>query len=408
MDNKGIYVILGMHRSGTSAISRALKVFDIELGCNLMPAYQDVNDKGFWEDMDIYRLNEEMLSHIGQSWDCLSEISDNDIDLLIKSGYMDKAKQLLSMKLSETKNGKFGFKDPRVTKLFGFWSKVLNSLNCNVYYILVTRHPYSIAQSLKKREHMLREKSLHLWLEYMKTIFRYLQHDDIQRLVFANYEHLLEQPMDLIDKISNKFSIEVNEDELKLYTEEFLSKDLQHHEIKGNSDEKCIAKHIDDYFKLIVSGEKEFINLLSSSEKYKDFEYMYPLFEAEDRDIKDITQKINELESLNEEVKKSLISLEADKYTISSQFEATKDKLEVTVNQLEVTTDQLEVTTDQLEVTTDQLEVTTDQLEVTTDQLESTINQLDKTTIQLEAFRASRTYKVMTILSKLKRILTLQ
>ena len=48
--------ILGMHRSGTSAITQAVKVLGFELSENLMPAKPD-NVKGFWEDWDVVNLN---------------------------------------------------------------------------------------------------------------------------------------------------------------------------------------------------------------------------------------------------------------------------------------------------------------------------------------------------------------
>ena len=44
---KRLIVVLGMHRSGTSAITRGLQVMGIDLGNNLMPAMEGVNDKGF-------------------------------------------------------------------------------------------------------------------------------------------------------------------------------------------------------------------------------------------------------------------------------------------------------------------------------------------------------------------------
>ena len=52
-------LVLGMHRSGTSAIARLLKIFGVSFGDNLMPGSAEDNEKGFWEDRDVFRLNEE-------------------------------------------------------------------------------------------------------------------------------------------------------------------------------------------------------------------------------------------------------------------------------------------------------------------------------------------------------------
>ena len=55
---KKIIVVIGMHRSGTSALTRALEVLNVHLGDNLMKPIADVNDKGFFEDLDINKFND--------------------------------------------------------------------------------------------------------------------------------------------------------------------------------------------------------------------------------------------------------------------------------------------------------------------------------------------------------------
>ena len=57
---KSIIVVLGMHRSGTSAITRGLMVLGVELGDHLMPPAPNNNDKGFFEDIDVNAINVEL------------------------------------------------------------------------------------------------------------------------------------------------------------------------------------------------------------------------------------------------------------------------------------------------------------------------------------------------------------
>ena len=64
---KHIIVVLGCHRSGTSAITRGLKVLGAELGKNLLSALPN-NKAGFWEDIDILQLNENLLQKIDVAW----------------------------------------------------------------------------------------------------------------------------------------------------------------------------------------------------------------------------------------------------------------------------------------------------------------------------------------------------
>ena len=57
-------MVLGMHRSGTSAITKGLEVLGVNLGDNLLPPKDD-NPKGFFEDRDLVNLNERVLEKIG-------------------------------------------------------------------------------------------------------------------------------------------------------------------------------------------------------------------------------------------------------------------------------------------------------------------------------------------------------
>ena len=70
MKHTRLIVILGMHRSGTSAITRGLQVMGVSLGNNLMPPMEDVNAKGFWEDIDLVALNVEILNVRNYSGSC--------------------------------------------------------------------------------------------------------------------------------------------------------------------------------------------------------------------------------------------------------------------------------------------------------------------------------------------------
>jgi hypothetical protein len=56
MTCKKIIVVLGMHRSGTSALTRGLSTLGVGLGDTLHPAGSD-NPTGFWEDRDIIAFN---------------------------------------------------------------------------------------------------------------------------------------------------------------------------------------------------------------------------------------------------------------------------------------------------------------------------------------------------------------
>src|SRR4029077_5584903 len=60
-------LVLGMHRSGTSALTRLLALCGADLPQRLM-APNFANPKGYWEPADIVDLHDEMLAAAGSSW----------------------------------------------------------------------------------------------------------------------------------------------------------------------------------------------------------------------------------------------------------------------------------------------------------------------------------------------------
>ena len=121
--NPKLVVVIGMHRSGTSAVTRGLKALGVELGDRLWPPNEAVNAKGFWEDMDINALNIEMMKALKTDWHYLSPIKHAEIEVLRSSEFFPRAIELLRAKFGD--NAYFGFKDPRVAKLLPFWKEVI-------------------------------------------------------------------------------------------------------------------------------------------------------------------------------------------------------------------------------------------------------------------------------------------
>lgn len=59
--NNQLIVVLGMHRSGTSAITRGLQVLGVELGDQLIPSAVVNNEKGYWGNFDPNAWKIELL-----------------------------------------------------------------------------------------------------------------------------------------------------------------------------------------------------------------------------------------------------------------------------------------------------------------------------------------------------------
>src|SRR5690606_35800114 len=84
----GLVVLLGMHRSGSSAVTRALETMGVELGASLMPPVEGVNGKGFYDDLALVALNEQLLLACEHEWDSVTPIHGAEVDRLCQKGYL--------------------------------------------------------------------------------------------------------------------------------------------------------------------------------------------------------------------------------------------------------------------------------------------------------------------------------
>ena len=220
---KQILVVLGVHRSGTSALTRALTVLGAEVGDNLMPPVVDNNPTGFWEDVDINALNDEMLKALRSGWDSVAPIPCNAVESLKAQGFFLKAVELLSTKVSGKRV--FAFKDPRVAKLLPFWSQVFGQCQVDVGYVLSIRHPTSVVASLAKRDGFDREKSYLLWMGHVLWSLLYSQ--GAQR-VLVDYDVLMRSPESQLDRVADSLGLSADPAEKQRYLTEFLDQSLQH------------------------------------------------------------------------------------------------------------------------------------------------------------------------------------
>src|ERR1700678_3582972 len=73
MSTSRAVLLLGMHRSGTTAVARGRGALSVYLGNDFLDA-QPENPTGYWEDKGIVALNERLLGALGLTWDDTSPI----------------------------------------------------------------------------------------------------------------------------------------------------------------------------------------------------------------------------------------------------------------------------------------------------------------------------------------------
>src|SRR5687767_2432337 len=154
-------VVVGMHRSGTSATAGVLGLLGGALPKVLMPPTPGSNDVGFFEPSRIVEIHDELLAIAGSSW--------HDTSPLPEAWFRSPAARAFSQRLKTTYLEEYGdapltvLKDPRVCRLLPVWREILASLNVTPMFVMPFRHPVEVAMSLARRDGFSSQKSHILW-----------------------------------------------------------------------------------------------------------------------------------------------------------------------------------------------------------------------------------------------------
>ncbi|WP_309091528.1 hypothetical protein [Phenylobacterium sp.] len=179
------YLVLGMHRSGTSAVTQLLSLAGAELPENVMPG-DEHNAQGYFEPWKIALLNDERLRAAGSAWDDVFAFPFRPL-----SRKDDRAWANRAMELVEAEYGDARFpllKDPRVSVLLPLWRTVLADLDLGARCVIPVRHPLAVAGSLRRRDGFVEQKSVLVWTAYMLAAEAYTR--DLPR-AFVGYDALL-------------------------------------------------------------------------------------------------------------------------------------------------------------------------------------------------------------------------
>lgn len=190
-------VILGMHRSGTSALTNLMNLLGCYAGSqgDFVQAHES-NPRGHWERKDVWALNQEILHKLERTW---YSITDTDIDTLDeedRASFETRARELIR-KLEP--HAPWVIKDPRLCVLFPIWKRVL----ANSVIIIMHRHPGEVAVSLQQRNNFPTQFSIALWEAHVVASLRHSK--GLPRIVVSHKE-LLSDPVTLAGRLRRELS----------------------------------------------------------------------------------------------------------------------------------------------------------------------------------------------------------
>ena len=215
--------ILGMHRSGTSALARVLNLMGLYFGGEQVSTGRNLeNQKGFWERRDVRTLNDTVLFNAHCDWDCVSEFR---VDELPSEKIDDYRAAMADIVMDMDAHRPWFLKEPRFCLLFPLWRAVLEMPFC----IHIHRNPLEVAHSLKERNGVPIRVGLTLWELYNRLA---LQASAGLPRHIVSYADLLDKPTATVEAVHGAL-VDFGAYDLRVpgrrELEAFLDHGLRHH-----------------------------------------------------------------------------------------------------------------------------------------------------------------------------------
>ena len=233
-------LVLGMHRSGTSALARILALAGAKLPQNLVAAGEG-NETGHWEPVRIALLNDKIMKSLDHSWLDWTQLNVESLPVEDRRTFNSDIRSIL---LEEYGGASVVvFKEPRACRLAETYIQSFKDLGYRPVPIIIFRNPLEVVDSLMARSSWPPSRTemdaAILWLVHVLEAEHASRGTD---RVFWNYDDLFGSWQELIELLRRRGNVEfpVSSDALALQVGAFLDPSLHHHRqtaaaLQGNS-----------------------------------------------------------------------------------------------------------------------------------------------------------------------------
>jgi len=271
-------MVLGMHRSGTSALMGVLNLLGVSLGTKLMNP-NEYNPKGYFENDYVCEVNEKILQTLDSSWDDLFFLEKDWWKKQSLRIYRNKAFEIIEQEFNGTET--FYIKDPRLCILLPFWNNLFEKIGIKTSCIICLRNPLEVASSIEKRDGFSIQKGILLWMTHMLSAEF---HSRCLPRVFSSYYDLLNKPGNTIARISDVLNTDFPEsyEKRKKDIGQFLERNLKHFNIDDTKLQQDVISLTYQYYmislKLTVRNSANDNELLEFDKIRKEFDKIQNLF----------------------------------------------------------------------------------------------------------------------------------
>jgi hypothetical protein len=225
--------VVGLGRSGTSALARVLALCGAALPAGLLGATAS-NPRGYWEPRAAIGLNEEILRrHNSSGYDLSLRLNEEGaFDPEEKAACIAKIRAYLATLPAQPL---VVIKEPKITAVAGLWFEAARQAGFDTAAVIAVRHPAEVTGSVEKRtrRQYYVQSSPELvsawWLKY--TLLAERDTRGMPRVI-VDYANLLEDWRREVKRISTALAIDLDTcDEAAI--DDFLTTDLRHHRNRG-------------------------------------------------------------------------------------------------------------------------------------------------------------------------------
>ena len=221
--------VAGMHRAGTSLVTRLLNLCGVYLGeaRDLVPPGPD-NPEGFWENLNFVVVNDMLLEVLGGAW---------DDPPALPAGWERRPElepyRLAGLEVVDAfgERTDWGWKDPRNSLTLPFWRHLVPALRL----LVCVRHPVEVARSLAARDRMSIAAGLDLWLTYYSQL---LADASPTGAVVTHYASYLENPDAELRRVLRLLELPASERMIRTALPA-VGRGLRHHDLASSALRDC-------------------------------------------------------------------------------------------------------------------------------------------------------------------------
>lgn len=230
-------LVVGMHRSGTSAVTGAAGALGFQLVSPDDRLSSHESNPEHWESLSILLHNDAILAHFGGTWDAPPGLPEGWED---DERMPDRARAAALLAGAYPGPGPAVWKDPRVCLLLPYWRAVLGS---PLAAILVWRPALAVARSLQRRNGLPIPLGVALWERYNRSALANLADTDVYVL---DYDAMIDDPAGTITDLASWLRALPIFDEMPPWDSQravsVVSDSLRHESARTSGDERILLE----------------------------------------------------------------------------------------------------------------------------------------------------------------------